>query len=368
MKYDLPSAPPFSDAERLRAAAAGRPIVVAGSTGEGEEALVLDAWQPLDPRPFLVLAPRRPERFDGVAQPRAGPRVDARAAQPRRSAPPASRPTSICSTRSASSPRSTPKRRSPSSAEASSRAAARTRSRRGPPESPRSPGPTWRTSATSRPRAKSRGILTRVADAAGLGRAIAAASPRRKTRGGAAADAARFVEENRGAADRTAAAVLALSPRSSQPGRARDPVAARRALRQGPFAARRLVRLGPPGVPPAAPAVDLGGQPHVRRHGQDPVRRVPRAAPALRGLAPGHPLARLRAPVARRRRRERRGGRPGVGGGRRRRAGRARPLHCPASSSSSASGASTRRGARPTSARTSSFSTTGSSISRCAAT
>ena len=42
-------------------------MVVAGSTGEGEEALVLDAWSGLPNRPLLVLAPRRPERFDGVA-------------------------------------------------------------------------------------------------------------------------------------------------------------------------------------------------------------------------------------------------------------------------------------------------------------
>ena len=63
-----------------------------------------------------------------------------------------------------------------------------------------------------------RGILTRVEDAAGLGRAIAAglAAPQETRR--RAADAARFVEENRGAADRTAAAVLALLPGSSATG------------------------------------------------------------------------------------------------------------------------------------------------------
>ncbi len=66
LKYDLPVAPPFADAERLRAAAAGRPVLAAGSTGEGEEALVLDAWAALPLRPLLVLAPRRPERFDAV--------------------------------------------------------------------------------------------------------------------------------------------------------------------------------------------------------------------------------------------------------------------------------------------------------------
>ena len=68
LKYDLPAPPLFADADRLRAAAAGRPVFVAGSTGEGEEALVLEAWQDLAPRPLLLLAPRRPERFDEVGR------------------------------------------------------------------------------------------------------------------------------------------------------------------------------------------------------------------------------------------------------------------------------------------------------------
>ncbi len=68
LKYDLPVPPAFADVVRLGAAAAGRAFLVAGSTGEGEEALVLDAWQGLSPRPLLVLAPRRPERFDEVAR------------------------------------------------------------------------------------------------------------------------------------------------------------------------------------------------------------------------------------------------------------------------------------------------------------
>ncbi|HLN57751.1 MAG TPA: glycosyltransferase N-terminal domain-containing protein, partial [Thermoanaerobaculia bacterium] len=68
IKYDLAPAPPFADAARLSSAAAGRPILVAASTGEGEEQMVLEAWKGLDPRPLLVLAPRRPERFDGVAR------------------------------------------------------------------------------------------------------------------------------------------------------------------------------------------------------------------------------------------------------------------------------------------------------------
>ncbi|HEY3173323.1 MAG TPA: 3-deoxy-D-manno-octulosonic acid transferase [Thermoanaerobaculia bacterium] len=68
VKYDLPPAPPFRDGERLAEAAAGRPIVVAASTAEGEEDAVLEAWKRLTPRPLLAIAPRRPERFDEVAK------------------------------------------------------------------------------------------------------------------------------------------------------------------------------------------------------------------------------------------------------------------------------------------------------------
>jgi len=67
VKYDMPEAPGFPDAARLSAAAAGRPVLVAASTAEGEEALVLEAWRSLTPRPLLAIAPRRPERFDAVA-------------------------------------------------------------------------------------------------------------------------------------------------------------------------------------------------------------------------------------------------------------------------------------------------------------
>lgn len=68
IKYDLLPALPFPDADRLRRAAAGRPILAAASTAEGEEEIVLDAWEKLSPRPLLVLAPRRPERFGPAAR------------------------------------------------------------------------------------------------------------------------------------------------------------------------------------------------------------------------------------------------------------------------------------------------------------
>ena len=68
IKYDAAPAAPFADSARLSSAAAGRPILVAGSTGPGEEEILLEAWTGLDPRPFLAIAPRRPERFDEVAR------------------------------------------------------------------------------------------------------------------------------------------------------------------------------------------------------------------------------------------------------------------------------------------------------------
>ena len=71
IKYDLePDPRPLEWEEALRRVAGTRPIVVAGSTMEGEEALVLEAIAGLDgdgSRPLLVLAPRHPERFSAVA-------------------------------------------------------------------------------------------------------------------------------------------------------------------------------------------------------------------------------------------------------------------------------------------------------------
>jgi 3-deoxy-D-manno-octulosonic-acid transferase len=68
VKYDRPAAPPFRDAKRLAETAAGRTVLVAASTAEGEEDAVIEAWRRLSPRPLLAVAPRRPERFDEVAR------------------------------------------------------------------------------------------------------------------------------------------------------------------------------------------------------------------------------------------------------------------------------------------------------------
>jgi 3-deoxy-D-manno-octulosonic-acid transferase len=68
VKYDVPEAAPFADAERLVAAAAGRSIVVAGSTDEGEEAAIVATARALSPRALVAVAPRRPERFGELAR------------------------------------------------------------------------------------------------------------------------------------------------------------------------------------------------------------------------------------------------------------------------------------------------------------
>lgn len=69
LKYETPE--PTSAPElyaQLQALAAGRPILVAGSTMAGEESAVLDAFAALGPsRALLVLAPRHKDRWDSVA-------------------------------------------------------------------------------------------------------------------------------------------------------------------------------------------------------------------------------------------------------------------------------------------------------------
>ena len=80
VKFDVSPADDAEVARRIRGWAGGRRVVVAGSTHEGEEAAVLDAWEGLDPRPLLVVAPRRPERFDEVFRMLEGRGISARRA------------------------------------------------------------------------------------------------------------------------------------------------------------------------------------------------------------------------------------------------------------------------------------------------
>ena len=66
VKFDAPAEDRPEVAARIGALASGRRVVIAGSTHAGEETAVLEAWAALEPRPLLVVAPRRPERFDEV--------------------------------------------------------------------------------------------------------------------------------------------------------------------------------------------------------------------------------------------------------------------------------------------------------------
>ena len=65
LKFDTPEPTPVERLETaLRGMAGGRPILVAGSTMAGEEAIVLDAFERLERDAMLVLAARHPQRFD----------------------------------------------------------------------------------------------------------------------------------------------------------------------------------------------------------------------------------------------------------------------------------------------------------------
>jgi 3-deoxy-D-manno-octulosonic-acid transferase len=70
LKFDVRAASEAEATRELRERARGLRLVVAGSTLEGEEAALLEAWPRLlerDPRLAMVLAPRHPERFAAVA-------------------------------------------------------------------------------------------------------------------------------------------------------------------------------------------------------------------------------------------------------------------------------------------------------------
>jgi 3-deoxy-D-manno-octulosonic-acid transferase len=70
LKFDVHAAEEADATLQLKALAHGLRLFVAGSTLEGEEAALLDAWPQLleaDPQLAMVLAPRHPERFGTVA-------------------------------------------------------------------------------------------------------------------------------------------------------------------------------------------------------------------------------------------------------------------------------------------------------------
>jgi 3-deoxy-D-manno-octulosonic-acid transferase len=69
LKFDVRAAQEADATRLLKALAPGLRIVVAGSTLEGEEAALLEAWPRMlavDPKLVLVLATRHPERFAAV--------------------------------------------------------------------------------------------------------------------------------------------------------------------------------------------------------------------------------------------------------------------------------------------------------------
>jgi 3-deoxy-D-manno-octulosonic-acid transferase len=73
LKFDIPVPGPLAIVESLRksiAASAAGPVLVCGSTVDGEEPLLLKAFENLlvqHPRAVMILAPRHPERFAAAA-------------------------------------------------------------------------------------------------------------------------------------------------------------------------------------------------------------------------------------------------------------------------------------------------------------
>ena len=70
LKFDVRAAEEAEATRLLKANSAGLRFVVAGSTLEGEEAALVEAWPKLldvDAQLAMVLAPRHPERFAAVA-------------------------------------------------------------------------------------------------------------------------------------------------------------------------------------------------------------------------------------------------------------------------------------------------------------
>jgi 3-deoxy-D-manno-octulosonic-acid transferase len=219
LKYDLPEPPPFPDARRLTEAAAGRAIIASGSTAEGEEEVVLDAWRGLAARPLLLLAPRRPERFETVARMcvARGLRVTRRSSPASAGTPApdvylldsigelaaAYRHALVAFVGGSLVPRGG---QNPIEAWAAG--------------APVLAGPHMENFRDIAAAGQARGILERVTGTAALTRALAAALADPETARAQGGEAARFVAESRGAAERTAAAVLALLPAAAARGAA----------------------------------------------------------------------------------------------------------------------------------------------------
>ena len=69
VKFDVAPEPQLLALGRTWKERVGRPVVLAASTREGEEAMLLAAWRNMPaPQPLLVIVPRHPQRFDAVAE------------------------------------------------------------------------------------------------------------------------------------------------------------------------------------------------------------------------------------------------------------------------------------------------------------
>lgn len=68
VKFDIaPPAEQIALGAEFRARARGRKVFLCASTRDGEEALILDAWQQASNEALLAIVPRHPQRFDEVA-------------------------------------------------------------------------------------------------------------------------------------------------------------------------------------------------------------------------------------------------------------------------------------------------------------
>ncbi len=68
LKFDMAPDPALLALGRVWRACLTRDVVLAAVTREGEEAMLLSAWQQQpEPRPLLLIVPRHPQRFDEVA-------------------------------------------------------------------------------------------------------------------------------------------------------------------------------------------------------------------------------------------------------------------------------------------------------------
>jgi 3-deoxy-D-manno-octulosonic-acid transferase len=69
LKFDLQPDPEQQTLGRSWRHALGRPVLALANSREGEEAMLLAAWQDMPrPRPLLLIVPRHPQRFEAVAQ------------------------------------------------------------------------------------------------------------------------------------------------------------------------------------------------------------------------------------------------------------------------------------------------------------